>query len=163
MPITISSNTNYFVNQRTDRADRFRPLHIRNQSVNNWFGTDTTAYVPVTTSDQNGTSVVNGCSDLKYNPVGLGCAYGPESTIGLGTSRVGAERAPSYHNLDAALSKAFTITGEKQLAFRADFFNVLNTTNLAPPSNNISATNFGQITSTVSTERQIQLALKLTF
>ena len=76
---------------------------------------------------------------------------------------MGSERAPSYKNLDAALSKAFNFTESKHLDFRADFFNVLNTTSLAPPSNSTSSSNFGQITNTVSTERQIQLALKLVF
>ena len=60
------------------------------------------------------------------------------SSTGLGTARVGSERAPSYHDLDAALSKAFNITESKHLDFRADFFNVLNTTSLAPPTNNVS-------------------------
>ncbi len=62
-----------------------------------------------------------------------------------------------------ALSKGFTLIGERELAFRADFFNILNHPSLSPPSNNITSTNFGQITSTVSTERQLQLALKLNF
>ena len=145
MPVTLFSTEYYSVNQRTDRANHYRKLVIKNRSVNNWFGTDPSA-VPCTTDVDNGT-----------------CAYGEESSRGLGTASVGSERAPGYHDLDATLSKAFAITESKHLDFRADFFNVLNTASLAPPSNNVSNSGFGQITSTVSTERQMQLALKLVF
>jgi hypothetical protein len=151
-PITMFSNQYYHVNQRTDRANQYRKLIIRNRSTNDWFGTDPSA-VPCPSGVDNGV-----------------CAYGEESPTGLGTAAVGTERAPAYHDLDAALSKAFNITESKHLDFRADFFNVLNTTSLAPPSNNVSGgvptaavNNLGIITSTVSTERQIQLALKLVF
>jgi hypothetical protein len=145
MPVTVSSASYWLVNQRGDRGNHYRPLKVVGRSVDHWFGTDPSA-TPCASDANNGV-----------------CAYGEESSTGFGTAKVGSERAPSYQNLDAALSKAFTITGEKQLAFRADFFNVLNTTSLAPPSNSTSSSNFGQITSTVSVERQIQLALKLTF
>ena len=145
MPVTVSSNSYWLVNQRGDRGNHYRPLKVVGRGVDHWFGTDPSA-TPCASDVNNGV-----------------CAYGEESSTGFGTAKVGSERAPSYQNLDAALSKAFTITGEKQLAFRADFFNVLNTTSLAPPSNSTSSSNFGQITSTVSTERQIQLALKLNF
>jgi Carboxypeptidase regulatory-like domain/TonB dependent receptor len=146
LPVTMMSAEYYAVNQRTDRANHYRKLIVKNRSVANWFGTDPSA-IPCATDVDNGT-----------------CAYGEESSTGLGTAGVGTERAPGYHDLDAALSKAFAITESKHLDFRADFFNVLNTTSLAPPSNNVSPGNsFGQIKSTVSTERQIQLALKLIF
>ena len=166
LPLTVSSNQNpfFFVNQRTNRGDKYRALKINHGSVDQWFGTDATAYVPVQTTDATGAvTTVNGCTNLNYNPAALGCAYGPESANSLGTSRVGTERNPAFEDLDMALSKGFTLVGERQLAFRADFFNILNHPSLAPPSNNISNSNFGQITSTVSTERQLQLALKLNF
>lgn len=145
MPITVASNQFYFVNQRTDRANQYRRLRVVNRSVNNWFGTDPSA-TPCSSDVDNGI-----------------CAYGAESSSGLGTSSVGSQRGPGYKDLDAALSKSFLLAGATHLDFRADFFNVLNTASLAPPSNNVSSTNFGQITTTVSTERQIQLALKLSF
>ena len=144
LPITMFSNQFYAVNQRTDRANHYRKLVIRNRSVTNWFGTDPSA-TPCTSDHDNGI-----------------CAYGEESSTGLGTAAVGSARAPNYHDLDAALSKAFNITESKHLDFRADFFNVLNTTSLAPPTNNVSG-GIGLINSTVSTERQIQLALKFVF
>jgi hypothetical protein len=53
--------------------------------------------------------------------------------------------------------------------FRAEFFNILNRANFAPPVANldllsgptIGAAPFGQITSTQGPERQIQFGLKL--
>ncbi|MGI4757604.1 MAG: carboxypeptidase regulatory-like domain-containing protein [Janthinobacterium lividum] len=143
-PITISSPGNYNVNQRANRGNRYRALHITNRSVDHWFGTDPSA-------------TVCGLSD---NGV---CAYGQESTNGFGTASVGSERAPSYKNVDANLSKAFAITEGSNLQFRANFYNVLNTVSLAPPDASSSSTTFGLINGTNSTERQIELALKLTF
>ena len=81
----------------------------------------------------------------------------------MGTAAIGSERAPGYHDVDLALSKAFTVTEHQHLDFRADIFNALNTTSLGVPNNDVSSTSFGQITNTVSTERQIQLALKYVF
>jgi hypothetical protein len=144
-PMTISSPEHYSVNQRADRANHYRILRVRGRSTAHWFGTDSSA-------NPCGSDVDNGT-----------CAYGQESTTGFGTARVGSERAPHYANFDMAASKAFAITEGSSLEFRADAFNVLNTTSLAPPVNDVSQPNFGQITNTVSTERQIQLALKLVF
>jgi hypothetical protein len=120
-------------------------LKIVGQSTNNWFGTDPSA---------------TGCPSGTDNGI---CAYGEESSTGLGTATVGSERAPSYKNFDMAASKSFPITEGSHLQFRADFFNLFNTVSLGPPDQSISDTNFGLINSTNSTERQIQLALKYTF
>jgi Carboxypeptidase regulatory-like domain/TonB dependent receptor len=144
-PVTIFSNQFYDVNQRTNRANHYRPLKIVGQSTNNWFGTDPSA---------------TGCPSGTDNGI---CAYGEESSTGLGTATVGSERAPSYKNFDMAASKSFPITEGSHLQFRADFFNLFNTVSLGPPDQSISDTNFGLINSTNSTERQIQLALKYTF
>ncbi len=143
-PVTISSPGNYNVNQRANRGNRYRPLIIHNRSVNHWFGTDPSATL---------------CG-LTDNGI---CAYGQESVNGFGTARVGSERAPAYQNLDANLSKAFPIREATNLEFRANFYNVLNHASLSPPDNNSSSSTFGLINGTVSTERQIELALKLNF
>jgi len=62
-----------------------------------------------------------------------------------------------------AASKSFPITEGSRLEFRADFFNLLNTVSLGAPNQAADDPNFGIITGTNSTERQIQLALKYTF
>jgi hypothetical protein len=143
-PITIASPGNYNVNQRANRANHYRNLKVVTRSVDHWFGTDVSA------------------SACGLTDTG-GCAYGQESANGFGTAAVGSERAPSYKNVDANLSKAFSFTENTKLDFRATFYNVLNTVSLAPPDNTISSGTFGLINSTISTERQIELALKLSF
>ena len=50
---------------------------------------------------------------------------------------------------------------EAGLEFRAEFFNLLNRTNFGRPQTNISSPSFGQIFSTATTAREIQLALRL--
>ncbi|MBB5055968.1 hypothetical protein HDF16_000637 [Granulicella aggregans] len=144
-PFTVSSPGNYSVNQRANRGNHYRTLIVKGRSVDHWFGTDPSATACGVDQD-NGT-----------------CAYGQESTTGFGTAAVGSERSPGYKGVDANLSKSFAIREGTNLQFRANFYNVLNTTSLGSPQNDISSSSFGQISDTVSTERQIELALKLTF
>lgn len=50
------------------------------------------------------------------------------------------------------------------MEFRADSFNIANHPQFSNPNTDITAGNFGQITSTLlSTERQIQFAARLLF
>jgi hypothetical protein len=163
-PVTINSTQFYNANQRTNRANRYAPLKIRNQSTNQWFGTDPSAASCLNnTSNPNAVNVGTADNPVWVNNRNGSCAYGEELSTGFGTSRVGSQRAPSYKNFDMAASKQFAITEGSNLEFRADFFNLLNTVSLGPPDQSVSDSNFGQITSTNSTERQIQLALKYTF
>jgi hypothetical protein len=77
---------------------------------------------------------------------------------------------PTFFNMDFAASKSFKITESKKLEFRTEAFNVLNHpvffvgdqyvngfTNLG------AGVNFGQSTSTASTPRILQMALKFIF
>jgi len=72
---------------------------------------------------------------------------------------------PSFYNLDFSVFKNFRTTENTHLQFRAEFFNLTNTPSFSNPSHtNFSDTqNFGMITSTASTPREIQLALKFYF
>nr|WP_245817841.1 carboxypeptidase-like regulatory domain-containing protein [Granulicella rosea] len=76
---------------------------------------------------------------------------------------------PNFGNLDLSLLKSTRIAERARLQFRAEFFNVLNHTNLALPSEVVyTATNNvlgspGVITSSANTSRQIQLGAKLVF
>jgi hypothetical protein len=99
----------------------------------------------------------------------------------LGDAARGILRGPSLGDWDFSLVKdtAVSLSGrESSVEFRAEIFNFLNHTNFGMPS---SATVFngatsvlgayqqapligvGQITTTVTTSRQIQFALKLIF
>ncbi|MEW6733959.1 MAG: carboxypeptidase regulatory-like domain-containing protein [Acidobacteriota bacterium] len=78
---------------------------------------------------------------------------------------------PSLVTVDTALVKTFQLREGRSLQFRAEVFNALNRPNFAIPSGLVvitspsgtTAPNAGRITSTVTTSRQIQFALKFDF
>jgi hypothetical protein len=82
---------------------------------------------------------------------------------------------PGLVAIDLALVKSFALGRDRNLQFRAECFNLPNHPNFAVPSGRtaftgvnadgtpILAPTWGRITSTVTTSRQIQLGLKLTF
>jgi hypothetical protein len=81
-----------------------------------------------------------------------------------GNCGIGVARAPGYKNIDLVLAKRFNIGGERAVEFRAEAFNLTNTPSFGPPARDINAPNtFGQITSTVSTARTVELVLKFFF
>ncbi len=81
-----------------------------------------------------------------------------------------ALRAPGITQIDMGLSKFIGITEKLNLRFRADLFNVLNRAQYGAPNADISDSNFGTITSTISsyatgrgTPRELQLSAKIVF
>ena len=76
---------------------------------------------------------------------------------------------PGLVNVDFTILKTTTITEEKKLEFRAEFFNVFNHANFGLPtaaafnSSRARSGNAGRITSTKTDNRQIQLGMKLIF
>ncbi len=76
-------------------------------------------------------------------------------------------RTEAIFNFDAGAHKAFALPWETtRLEFRAEFFNLFNTTNLGAPNSNVLSGGFNTITSyalPLSPARQIQFALKLVF
>jgi hypothetical protein len=73
-------------------------------------------------------------------------------------------RSEAIFNLDFGAHKDFPLPWEStRLEFRAEFFNLFNTTNLGAAQGNVLNNAFGAITSLSSPARQIQFALKLVF
>jgi hypothetical protein len=71
---------------------------------------------------------------------------------------------PDFVNSDFSLIKQFNLPRrEMGLNFRAEFFNLFNHTQYGMPVNDINASGFGAVNSTVNNPRLIQLALKLSF
>lgn len=78
---------------------------------------------------------------------------------------------PNFITFDMGVYKNTSISETMKLQFRAEFFNLFNRTNFAIPDNLVIFTseqstvpaNFGRITRTTSTSRQIQLGLKFIF
>ncbi|MEW6730018.1 MAG: TonB-dependent receptor [Acidobacteriota bacterium] len=78
---------------------------------------------------------------------------------------------PGLVAVDLSIVKAFKLSEQKRLLFRAEIFNLPNHPNFSVPSGQILFTsptatiapNFGRITSTVTTSRQIQFGMKYEF
>ena len=90
-------------------------------------------------------------------------AFGTYGNLGRGVFT-----GPGLANLDVSLFKNAALTDRASLQFRAEFFNVLNHTNLGTPNATVfSGTSFnasaGLITTLATTPRQIQFGLKLIF
>lgn len=69
---------------------------------------------------------------------------------------------PMYQTIDAGLHKDFHIKDALGMQFRAEFFNIANTTNFAFPGNSIGSASAGVISAVApgSTARQIQFAAR---
>ena len=111
-----------------------------------------------------------------FNPIAFSApAYGTVGNAGR-DSLVG----PGYGDWDLSLLKSTVLTERLRVQFRAEFFNVLNHTNLQLPNevvysagptqgttaNQTTAAAFGSpgvISATANTSRQIQLGLKILF
>ncbi len=116
---------------------------------------------------------VLGCAAINpgsVNYLNTACFTFPRPGTLLGNSGRNSLTGPGMVELDTTLMKDSHIGERFNVQFQAEFFNVLNHTNFAPPlkgTTNIFNTtgallaNAGQITSTVTTARQIQFALKL--
>lgn len=81
-----------------------------------------------------------------------------------------AFRAPGISDVDLALAKDVSITERMKMRFRADMFNAFNRAQYGAPNANLSAANFGVITSTISsyatgrgTPREFQLSARISF
>ena len=116
-----------------------------------------------------------GTPTLYFDP----CAFTTQLTGTLGNVGRGILRDPGFATVDFSIAKETAVhaLGESgMLEFRAEFFNILNRANFAPPSASVFAgvvtaaagteaalSNAGKITATRSSSRQIQFALRLQF
>jgi Carboxypeptidase regulatory-like domain len=113
----------------------------------------------------------NGTTVTWFNPAAFTaptCAPGGPGTDCYGNVGFDAIRGPGHNNFDLSLLKNFAFTERFHMEFRAEAFNVFNHTefegnsNTGGLSNNVGASNFGQITNAYD-GRQFQLALKLIY
>jgi hypothetical protein len=95
-----------------------------------------------------------------FNPA----AFAPPAPFTFGNSGRNSIRANWFKNLDLSVFKDFPFNEKRSLQFRAEAFNVTNTPTWGIPVNDLNnPAQFGSITSTRSTERQLQLSLILYF
>ncbi|HXF12651.1 MAG TPA: carboxypeptidase regulatory-like domain-containing protein [Terriglobales bacterium] len=154
LPVTIFGPNNSNTNNGGwgfSRANQYRPMIIRGQSLDDWWGTDPSAQ-PCVPNLVNPTGADNGM-----------CAYGVANQFAFGTAHNSTQRAPGYRQVDMSLFKDFHTWHEQVVGFRADFFNIFNIASYGNPDNSISDSSFGQITSVRSPARQIQLSLHYIF
>jgi hypothetical protein len=82
---------------------------------------------------------------------------------GYGNAGVSLFDAPGTKTWDFALFKEFRIIEGYRLQFRWEAFNFLNTPQFANPSAQLGNANFGRITSTSISNREMQFGLKYRF
>jgi hypothetical protein len=92
----------------------------------------------------------------------------------FGNSGVGFLRGPGQHNVDMAVERVIPLAESHALRLRTELFNLTNTPQFGNPNtsvgygdptqlNPVASPLFGRITSTVTSPRIIQLAVRYTF
>lgn len=91
------------------------------------------------------------------------CFKDPEEPYTFGDAKQGAVRGPGLVNFDLSLAKDFQFAERHRVEFRGEFFNAFNNPHFSNPNTSRSSGNFGRITSTTLTPREIQLSLRYRF
>ena len=106
---------------------------------------------------QNAADITNGY----FNPANVTLPTDPSRPFG--NAGRNSARAFDLNQLDLGIFKSFALPREDmRLQFRAEFFNLLNTTNFGLPNTDRASAAFGTVRSTFPA-RQIQFALKFYF
>lgn len=91
-----------------------------------------------------------------------GCFADPPPFV-FGNSGIGHVRGPGLVNWDFSLFKKTAIDERRFIEFRAEFFNLFNNPHFANPNTTFGTGQFGRISSTILTPREIQLGLRFLF
>jgi hypothetical protein len=91
------------------------------------------------------------------------CFADPTEPYVFGNAKVGTLRGPGVVNFDLSLFKRFPFGEIRSIEFRAEFFNAFNNPHFGNPTNSRASGDFGRITGTILTPREIQLGLRLLF
>jgi hypothetical protein len=156
IPQTTTGPSNNSQSFGNSRPNQYRPLKIRNRSIDNWFGTDPSATPCMTAGVDNGV-----------------CAFGVPAANTFGTARNGNVTGPGFHNIDMSIFKDFHVWRENTVGFRFDAFNAFNIASYGNPDTGITDTNFGNISNQTaniagtgavrSTERHLQFSANYRF
>jgi hypothetical protein len=98
-----------------------------------------------------------------FSVLPAGSVAAADTSTAYGTSGQGIILGPGQNNWDMSLTKTIPIRESQTLQFRSEFFNVWNHPQFSNPATAVSASSFGQITSTSVNPRIIQFALKYVF
>ncbi len=72
-------------------------------------------------------------------------------------------RGPALKNMDLSIAKTFQINEDRAIQFRTELFNLTNHVNLGLPNQQFGLPDFGEIGTTVTRQRQIQIGLRYEF
>jgi hypothetical protein len=103
----------------------------------------------------------NPLTDPWINPAAFTAPSG--FRFGTAARTYDAVRAQDFSNESFGLIKRTALTEHINLQFRAEFFNVFNRTVFGAPQGNVSASNFGKVSTQTNNPRQGQLSLRLEF
>ncbi|MCW5982750.1 MAG: TonB-dependent receptor [Bryobacteraceae bacterium] len=123
---------------------------------NNLLNTGTNNFANVTCSDVGTPKLVGQWFDTA-------CFADPADPYVFGNAKPGTLRGPGVVNFDLSVFKAFRIRERSSLEFRAEFFNAFNNPHFANPVTNRASGDFGRITNTILTPREVQLGMRLLF
>jgi hypothetical protein len=87
-------------------------------------------------------------------------------TFGTAPRTISSVRQPGARDVSMSIFKEFPLTKVREgmrLEFRAESFNTFNHPHFQGPNANVGSSDFGIISSTVNSPRELQLALKLYF
>ena len=89
-------------------------------------------------------------------------AFGQPGANRFGTAGRNVLTGPGLVNYDGSIVRNVALRERLRLEIRGELYNLTNTPHFNNPVGNVNAVNFGQITS-ASGEREVQLAMRLTF
>jgi len=143
-----------------------RPFTIQGNRYNLTYGDYSTAMYNGTADFNFASKVIKGASQVRAITTEEAAlfSFAPAGSAGDVPQR--AFRGPMFSNIDASMFKNFKLSflGEQgSLQFRAEAFNLLNHPSFSAPNGRIDQGTFGVISSTISTARVLQFALKLSF
>jgi hypothetical protein len=148
LPVTVAQSGD---SQNTGASSTQRPNIVYGQkvdrvmadrSLSRWF--NTAAFVQ---------SKCNGCG-------GTGVYTGP---LGYGNAGVALFDTPAQKTWDVGLFKEFRVREGHTLQLRYESFDFLNSPQFGAPARTLGNANFGQITTTVVNNREMQFGLKYRF
>jgi hypothetical protein len=133
-----------------------------------------TPYTPLVSTDRANTGVAQQRPNI--NPAGRSpmfhksltswfdkTAYAVAPALTYGQVKANTLQSDAFRQYDASIFKNFALPGESVLSFRAEFFNLPNTTSFNAPSATIDASSCCTVTATSIPSRDIQFALKYNF
>ncbi len=124
MPFTVTNSQDVLLTANagfTDRPDELFNARMAHPTPGQYFNTAAFGY--------NAQNVANGTTTID-----------PQMSGTLGSERKNALYGPHYRHVDVSLFKTFTVYKESTLEFRAEAFNVTNTTNYATPNASLQVT-----------------------